>query len=99
MSCNTCQLAQGQGIREKCGGIDAVDECPTGEVPKLNERNKKFQRLLVRTLPGLFDGFGGVSFYTIDYIMNLYSIGKGQRPIIHDKFLQVIQAIQEQRSG
>jgi len=84
-------------MRVKCGGIDTVDICPTGEVPKLNENNKKFQRLLVRTLPGLFDGFGGVSFFAIDYVMELYSISTGQRPIIHDKFLQVIQAIQESR--
>lgn len=83
--------------KERCEGIDTVDACLTGEVPKLSIDNIKFKSLLYRTLPGLFDGFGGVNFLSIDYVMNLCEVSPGQRPIVHDKILQVIAAIEDIR--
>ena len=93
-----CRRFQKDNQREtKCDGIDTVNKCPTGEVPKLSEENRKFKAFLFRMLPGLCDGFGGFNFMAIQYAMDVFGIARGQRPIVHDKMMQVIVAIEDIR--
>ena len=96
MTCALCRRSQEDGFRKiRCKGIDHVDECPTGEVPKLLPGNRRFWEICRAALPGLFDGFGGVNYLAISYIMDLYGVPEGQRPIVHDKFLAVVKGIDE----
>lgn len=72
-----------------------MNECPTGEIPKLSPENRGFWFLFSRILPGLMDGYGAFKFETIGYIMNEYQVDPGQRPVIHEKCLIVMSAIRE----
>jgi len=80
-----------------CPGIDFVERCPRGLVPKLDPGNEGFLELFLRLLPGLFDGYGAARYEAIDYIMRHYGIQKPMRPIFHDKCLVMIQAVGEIR--
>ena len=99
MSCTLCQWAQGDGFRtDKCLGIDKVEECPTGEMPKLSPKNRGFWFLFMKILPGLMDGYGAFKFEAIKFIMDEYQVDPGQRPIIHEKCLVAMGAIREVRN-
>ncbi|MBW2341222.1 MAG: hypothetical protein JRF50_12915 [Deltaproteobacteria bacterium] len=96
MTCSVCRRAQEDGFRKfRCRGIETVEACHTGEVPKLIRENEPFWFLFQRMLPGLFDGYGGVNFTAIFQVLDLYKVPAGQRPIIHDKCLVVIAAVRE----
>ena len=98
MTCEFCRRTQDDGFRtEKCAGIDFVERCPRGEIPKLLLVNKDFTFLLFRILPGLIDGMGGFKYESIQVIMEEYDVPKGMRPIIFDKCIVVIAAIKEMR--
>ena len=81
----------------QCDGIETVDICPIGKVPKLTEENERFRFLLFKALPVLCDGFGGFRHDAIDYVLNMYNVPEEQKPIIYDRFLLVIDAIEEAR--
>lgn len=97
MTCPLCQRTQADGFRAVCRGIDHVDECPTGEVPKLKENTRQFWWLFERILPGLCNPFGGFDFNAITSVCDTYAIEAGERPVIHELCLVVIEAIQDVR--
>lgn len=95
-----CRRSQEDGFLQiKCDGIDTVAKCPTGEVPKLCEKNRGFKFLLDRMLPGLCDAYGGFDFNAIGHVFELYGVPEGQRPVIHDKLMVVIDVIREVRKA
>lgn len=82
------------GFRDiDCPGIDAVDRCPTDDVPKLNEDNRGVVFLASRLLPILYDGFGGVNASAIDTIFRSFRVPHGERPFLLDKLLIIIGAV------
>ncbi len=97
MTCELCRDEQEGGFRARCPGIELVDACPTGEVPKLSAENRRFWLLFERILPGLFDGWGGVNYSAIREVLDLYEVPAGERPIAFDKCLVVVEVIQEIR--
>lgn len=69
-------------------------------MPKIDEENLPFCRyLLPRTIPGLFRGFDGFDYGAIDHVFNWYQVPVESRPVLHDKFLIIIDAVQERRDG
>lgn len=97
-TCDLCRNAQRDGFRQfHCLGIDHVAECRTGDIPKLTRRNGYFKAFLDRVLPGLYDGFGGISYQAIHLVMDDYRISRGVRPVMLDKVLIVVEAIRENR--
>jgi len=100
MTCDFCRRTQEDGLKEiDCKGIDAVDECPAGEVPKLSPPNLRAWFLISRILPALMDGYGGVNYGTIEAVFRIYQVPSGQRPILLDKCIAVISAIREVRES
>lgn len=97
-TCGLCKRTQADfKDTEKCGGIETVRICPTGKVPKLTPNNRKFQELFFRILPGLCDGFGGFSFFGVDYVCRIFGVTPGEMPIVHDKILVIIACIEDAR--
>lgn len=100
MTCGFCRRAQEDGFKEiDCKGIDAVDECPAGEVPKLSPSNLRAWFLISRILPGLFDGYGAANYEAIEAVFRIYQTPPGQRAVLLDKCIIVISAIQEAREA
>ena len=101
MTCSICRQAQRDWPKTnpQCNGIETVDECKraTQKVPKLLKDNEEFVFLLYKVLPVLCDGFGGFKHDAIEYLMDMHKVPEGQRPIIFDRFLIVIDVIREVR--
>lgn len=95
-----CKRSQRDGFRAPCPGIEEVPECPRGEVPRLMSENERFRLFLVsRIFPGLCDGWGAFRYETISEAFRMYNIPDGERPVLMDKCLMVIRAIQEVREA
>ena len=93
-----CRRSQDDGFRDiKCRGIENVDECPTGEVARLSEENRKFWHLFIKMLPGLCTAEGGFDFRAIDFVFETYRVPEGQRFILLDRCIIVIDVIKEIR--
>lgn len=88
MSCGICRRSQKDGFRTvRCGGIDTVPECPTGEIPKLMPENAPFWELFLRMRHGL----------SFESAVTLYGVPAGQRPVLHDKLLALMDVLAEIR--
>lgn len=102
MTCDICRRSQKDGFYNavKCKGLEYVDECPRPDdrIPKLSEENHWFKRLFDKMLPGLIDPSGSFLFDAIGFVFDIYQVPEGQRPILFDKCLIVISAIQETRN-
>lgn len=59
--------------------------------------NERFVFLLWKILPGLCDGYGGFNYDAISFVLDRYGVPEGQQPIIIDRCLVIINAIQEIR--
>jgi len=95
-----CQRAQRDGFKPglHCRGIETVEKCPIGQVPKLSEGNQRFWHLFSRLLPGLFDGYGGISYSAIAFFIDLFKIE--QKDVFFEKSIIIattIRQIQEER--
>ena len=101
MTCGFCRQQQQDGFQPfKCGGIDTTDKCRRefDKVPKLDKDNETFRdNLLFRALPGILAGDGGDNFDAIERAFAWHRVPDGQRPVLHDRFLVVIDAIEEIR--
>lgn len=96
MDCRACRQAQEAGIRpRRCGGIDQVGECPTGEVPRLLEANRLIWWFFQRIIPGVFDGNRTVKPDFILKAMELYGVPRGERPVVYEMCLALIAGIRE----
>jgi len=95
MTCEKCFDEQAGGYRPPCDGIESVDECPYGEVPKLSDENKKFWWLFERIQPGLYDGFGGINYAAITEAFRIYGVPASQRPVVFERCLLAAAAIKE----
>jgi len=96
--CSICRSAQKDGwVAEKCQGIEYVDKCPRGNVPKLLDENREFWALFEKILPGLCNGKGGFDYRAIDIVFDSYRTPRAIRHIHFDKCLIVIEAIQKIR--
>ena len=94
MTCGICRRSQEDGFRKfECDGIDAVETCQTGEVPKLMEENQAFWELFLKILPGLFDGYGAPRLESIVAVLDVFGVEHGQRPVLMDKCLALIEEI------
>lgn len=93
-TCSFCKRSQ-EFQQFHCNGIDYVATCPQKRVFRLNSNNSRFQSLLDRLLPGLFNGFGGIDYQAIEFIFNLFEIEPGQRAIAFDKVLAIASVIRE----
>lgn len=98
MTCGICRRSQKDGFKKiKCDGIESVEKCPGGDIPKLSRENKKAWWLLNRMLPGFYSAQGGFDYSVISLVFNLYNVPAGQRPILYDKFIHVIDAVIKMR--
>lgn len=93
-----CRRSQDDGFRDiRCRGIEHADECPTGEVARLSEENRKFWHLFMRMFHGLCTAEGGFDFKAIDFVFETYRVPEYQRAILHDRCIIVIDVIREIR--
>lgn len=97
MSCGFCRQTQADGFRKECPGLDYVDACPTGEVPKLSPVNREFVALFVRMLPGLSSSTGGYDYNAIKVVMDIHGVPVMARPEILDKVISVIMVMDAER--
>jgi len=97
MTCDICRNAQEAKWRSTCPGIDHVDECPTKEVQKLLPANQRAVEFFYRMLPGLQNGMGGWDYGAIREVFDAYRVSKGERPVLFDKCLVMIEAIKRTR--
>lgn len=93
--CTVCLLAQRDGLQKKvqCDGIETVDACPLGDVPKLSARNSLFWRFYIRCAPGLYNGMGGFDYGAVVHCLALYAVPHGLREPLMEKVLAVIGAL------
>ena len=96
MTCGICRRSQEDGFREfRCEGIDNVETCRTGEIPKLMPGNRAFAEFFNRVVYGLYDGWGALRVEVIETFLNIYGVPSGQRPVILDKCLALVIAIND----
>jgi hypothetical protein len=74
-----------------------VEQCPTGQVPKLLEENEGFIEFFHRASAGLFDGFGALRLEAVQTVCDLMGVPGGERPVILDLTLTCVKAIREIR--
>lgn len=70
------------------------DEC---EEPFLLPGNVFAWELILLAFPGLFDGFGGINYGAISYVMDLYAVPAWERQELYEKFLAVIAVAREKK--
>lgn len=98
MTCGICRRSQRDGFREvRCEGVETVETCPTGEIPKLLCGNERFSEALLRQIQVLRDGFGGVSAANLQALMDAYGVPVGQRPVCMEKAAAMIRGIDQVR--
>jgi hypothetical protein len=97
MTCEFCLRLQHDKFRGECKGIDHVAECPTKEVPKLTEENERFVWLFSRISHGLWNGMGGADLGVVNEVCELFGVPEGERPVILDKTIAVMRAVNEIR--
>lgn len=100
MDCGTCRRSQRDGfINITCEGIDYVEKCkrPTDAIPKLSDRIRRSWAFAEKYLPGVVRPDGGFDFSGLMSAMDLAGVPKGQRPILYDRCLVVIEALREAR--
>lgn len=100
MTCSTCSKAQKDGFSKiKCSGIDFVDKCQRGIIPKLHHDNAQFWDFFHHFLIGLIPEEGAYNLSVLKDIADVYNISKGQRAIFYDLSLIVLLAIEEVRKA
>jgi hypothetical protein len=92
----TCH-AEVQSDEGGCAGIETVERCPTSEVARLGPELAGFTFLLDRFLPLAGNGMGGWNPDAFRHVFEIYSVPKGQRPVLADFFLIVLSALREVR--
>ena len=94
MDCSLCRRAQDDEFKEvRCAGIDMVEECPEGRVPKLLPENLPAWQFFGRISPGLFNGWGGCDLGAIETGFRVYGVPPQARPHVMDKMLAIINAM------
>ena len=78
----------------QCRGIEYVDECPGGWIPKLNERNGDVWQFYRKVAPGLFRETG-YDFKAIELAFSVYDVSF--RDVYMDRLLLIIEAVDEVR--
>lgn len=95
-NCTLCRNSQKDGFTDvKCQGIEHVEICPVGKVPKLNDENREFQKIFEDIEPGMHNGMGGFDYFAIDMVLRRYD--SAARDVIFAKCLVMIRAIMQVR--
>jgi len=101
MTCDLCRQAQRDwpDMNPSCPGIDKVDECArhTEKVYRLDRANHGFYQFWQLVSPGLHNGMGGFNYDAIDQVCRIHHVPDGQRPILHEKCLVMINEIRKAR--
>ena len=78
-----------------CAGIETVNNCPIGNVPKLLVENEDFWQIFLKMLPGLIYDNGGVNYASAQIIIDALGIEKTSHAVIYDKINICAVAIRE----
>ena len=98
MTCSTCLKAQKDGFfKYECDGIEHVEKCPRGMVPKLSYDNYCFWDFFHHFLIGLVPDEGAYNLSVLKDIMDVYDISRDQRPIFYDLSLIVLLELEAVR--
>ncbi len=102
MECGICKRSQKDGFYNlKCKGLEYVEKCPRPHdpIPILSEENEKFWKLFDRIRSGLMGDGGFFNYGAIETVFRAWGVKDGQRPILLDRCLVVIEVIKRLRKA